>query len=124
MSADKIRAGIAEVEAIFNEQLSADQIRAAVEPPETVHLIEDTETDSDQFNAVRPAVKIRVAMDSGACKSVAHPSVMPSGVVVTPHTGGKHFSGAGGKTNYREVRRVYHTPEWQTLQYPGRLESG
>ena len=61
-------------------------------------MIEDTEMDSDQVNAVRPAVKIRVAMDSGACKSVAHPSVMPSGVVVTPHTGGKHFSGAGGET--------------------------
>ena len=65
---------------------------------ESLHLLEDTETEDDQLNAIRPTVKIRVAMDSGACKSVAHPSVMPSGVAITPHTGGKHFSGAGGET--------------------------
>ena len=64
----------------------------------SLHLLEDTETEDGQLNAIRHAVKIRVAMDSGACKSVAHPSVMPSGVAVTPHTGGKHFSGAAGKT--------------------------
>ena len=64
------------------------------ENQEAVYLIEDIETEDDQFNAVRPAVKIRVAMDSGACKSVAHSSVMPSGDMITPHTGGEHFSGA------------------------------
>ena len=63
-----------------------------------LHLLEDTETEDGQLNAIRPTVKVRVAIDSGACKSVAHPSVMPSGVAITPHTGGKHFSGAGGET--------------------------
>ena len=68
-----------------------------VETPDALHLIEDIETEDDQLNTVRPAVKIRVAMYSGACKRVAHSSVMPSGGVIVPYTGGKHFSCAGGE---------------------------
>ena len=66
-----------------------------VETRGSLHLFEDTETEDGQLNAIRHAVKIRVAMCSGACNNVAHASVMPSGVIITPHAGGKHFSGAG-----------------------------
>ena len=40
---------------------------------------------------------IRVAIDSGAVRSVAHPAAMPTGIKITPNPDGKHFSGAGGE---------------------------
>ena len=46
--------------------------------------------------------KIQVAMDSGAVRTVANPSVIPAGVKVTPDTLGKHFYEAG-----REVIKQY-----------------
>ena len=64
----------------------------------SLHLLEDTETEDGHLNAIRHAVEIRFAMDSGACNSVAAPSVMPSGVAVTPHTGGNDIFGAVGET--------------------------
>ena len=108
---------VAEVEPIFSEEFTrehvtkqlarrargvrgalaarADEARSA-EVLKTFHLVEDAEAETeDQLNAAKADVKIRVAMDSGACKSVAHLSVMPSGVVITPSTSGRHVLGAG-----------------------------
>ena len=115
---DEIRASIAEVEAILREEFTsehfttqpthsargvrgalaarADEARSA-EVLNAFHLVEDAEAETeDQLNAAKADVKIRVAMDSGACKSVAHLSVMPSGVVIIPSISGKHCSGPGG----------------------------
>ena len=78
---------------------------------------------NDQLSAVRPAVKIRFAMDSGACPSVAHPSVMPSGAVITTNTGGKHFSGARMQ-QIKRIARMEERPERQAWRCPVRLESG
>ena len=55
------------------------------------------EEEADEINAVRETTTVRVAMDSGAVKSVIHPKALPSGVVITPNDSGKHFSGAGGE---------------------------
>ena len=55
------------------------------------------EEETDEINVVRETTTVRVAMDSGAVKSVIHPKALPSGVVVAPNATGKHFSGAGGE---------------------------
>ena len=39
-----------------------------IETTGSLHQFEDTETKDGHLNAIRHAVKIRVAMDSGACK--------------------------------------------------------
>ena len=51
--------------------------------------------------SVMQETQIRVAIDSGAVRSVAHPSVMPAGIKITPNVDGKHFSGAGGESTER-----------------------
>ena len=59
--------------------------------------MEETE-DIKELNALRDTTTIKVAMDSGACRHVAHPRTMPVGAKVTPHSSGTYFSGAGGET--------------------------
>ena len=60
-----------------------------------IGLIEDNNGDSE-INSVRHEVPVRVAMDSGAVRSVTHKMTIPNGVEIIPNTSGKHFNGAGG----------------------------
>ena len=106
---DAIKKSIAEVEALMLDWLEwpslgpvptpggSPQILGDLEP---LSLIEDEDAEVEQLNVVQQSTltetKIRVAMDSGAVRSVVHPSVIPAGVKIVPNTSGKHFSGAGG----------------------------
>ena len=65
---------------------------------ERLLLMEEAEIASEELNTLRETTVIKVAMDSGACRHVAHPRTMPAGVKITPNASGKHFSGAGGET--------------------------
>ena len=65
---------------------------------EKILLMEETASINDELNTLRDTTTIKVAMDSGACRHVAHPRTMPAGVKITPHSSGAHFSGAGGET--------------------------
>ena len=61
-----------------------------------VNLIEDESPETNgEVMAVMQETTIRVAMDSGAVRSVAHLSAMPAGVKITPNLNSKHFAGAG-----------------------------
>ena len=82
-----IRRGLEEVEALLQQELMGP-----------ISLIEDeVDAGAGEVLALHHETKIRAAMDSGACKSVIHPSAVPAGVKITPNTTGKHFSGAGGE---------------------------
>ena len=65
---------------------------------EKILLMEETANINDELNTLRDTTTIKVAMDSGACRHVAHPRTMPAGVKTTHHSSGAHFSGAGGET--------------------------
>ena len=65
---------------------------------EKILLMEETANINDELNTLRDTTTIKVAMDSGACRHVAHPKTMPAGVKITPYSSGTHFSGAGGET--------------------------
>ena len=64
---------------------------------ERLLLMEEAEVANEELNTLRETTIIKVAMDSGACRHVAHPRTMPAGVKITPNASGKHFSGAGGE---------------------------
>ena len=106
---DAIKKSIAEVEALMLDWLEWPSLGPAPTPGgspqilgglEPFSFIEDEDAEVEQLNAVQQSTltetKIRVAMDSGAVRSVVHPSVIPAGVKIVPNTSGKHFSGAGG----------------------------
>ena len=73
------------------------EVRRELQEVEKIMLMEETE-DMKELNTLRDTTTIKVAMDSGACRHVAHPRTMPAGVKITPHSSGTHFSGAGGET--------------------------
>ena len=73
------------------------EVRRELQEVEKIMLMEETE-DMKELNTLRDTTTIKVAMDSGACRHVAHPKTMRAGVMITVHTSGTHFSGAGGET--------------------------
>ena len=82
-----IRRSLEEVEALLQQELIGP-----------ISLIEDeADAGAGEVLALHHETKVRVAMDSGACKSVIHPSAVPAGIKIAPNTTGKHFSGAGGE---------------------------
>ena len=73
------------------------EVHREIQDVEKIMLMEETE-DINELNTLRDTTTIKVAMDSGACRHVAHPKTMPAGVKITPNSYGKHISGAGGET--------------------------
>ena len=62
------------------------------------------EDEDDPLNATKQETQVRVAIDSGSCRNVTHPTTVPSGVKAERNLTGKHFFGAGGEVieNYGE----------------------
>ena len=54
--------------------------------------------EDEGINAMQETLKLKVTMDSGACKHVTHPSTLLVGMNAIPNASGKHFLGAGGET--------------------------
>ncbi len=52
------------------------------------------EEDEGYVLSAEEVVKVKVAMDSGACDNVIDPDDLPDDCVITPDTTGKHFRGA------------------------------
>ena len=61
-----------------------------------LQLMEEDEDDAS-LNAIKQEAQVRVAMDSGFCRNVMHPTTLPTGVKTIPNNSGNHFSGAGGE---------------------------
>ena len=98
---DSIRQSIRDVQNMLREEFnhgeSCESTRGE-DDQARIGLIEDEAAEADgAVMSVMQETKIWVAIDSGAVRSVAHPSVMPVGIKITPNIDGEHFSGAGGE---------------------------
>ena len=99
---DAIRQSLRDVEAILREEFDDGgdcRTTAGAEDGKQVrfNLIDEPSDENDEVLAQVQPKAIRVAIDSGAVRSVAHPAAMPTGIKITPNPDGKHFSGAGGE---------------------------
>ena len=93
---DSIPQSIRDIETMLREEFnhgeSCESTRGE-DDQARIGLIEDEAAEADgAAMSVMQETKIRVAIDSGAVRSVAHPSVMPAGIKITPNVDGKHFS--------------------------------
>ena len=55
------------------------------------------EDDDDSLRASKQGTRDRVAIGSGSCRDVTHPTTLPTGVKIDPDFTGNHFHGAGGE---------------------------
>ena len=63
-----------------------------------------TESDEDFVLSAEEVIKVKVAMDSGACDNVINPDDLPAGVIPSGNPTGKVFHGA----NSSPIRRYGH----------------